>query len=218
MFHLLLAIIYLAFISLGLPDGLLGSAWPSMYQEFQVPVSYAGIISMIIAAGTIVSSLQSDRLTPAPGARTGDSHQRGHDSGRPLRLLLQPLLHPSVPVGHSLRPGSRQRGRRPQQLCGSPLHQHAHELAPLHVGRGRLRRPLHHGPCPLRRRPLEHRLPVRRHPPGRRSRPSCSSACPSGRTGSSISGAEAVQKASRRTCPGGLRTRRPRGRRKSPCP
>ena len=63
MFHLLLVIIYLAFISLGLPDGLLGAAWPSMYQEFQVPVSYAGIISMIIAGGTIVSSLQSDRLT-----------------------------------------------------------------------------------------------------------------------------------------------------------
>ncbi len=63
MFHLLLAIIYLAFISLGLPDSLLGSAWPSMYPEFDVPVSYAGIISMIIAAGTIVSSLQSDRLT-----------------------------------------------------------------------------------------------------------------------------------------------------------
>ncbi len=63
MFHLLLAIIYLAFISLGLPDSLLGSAWPSMYQEFQVPVSYAGGISMIIAVGTIISSLQSDRLT-----------------------------------------------------------------------------------------------------------------------------------------------------------
>ena len=63
MFHLLLAIIYLAFISLGLPDALLGSAWPTMYTEFGVPVSYAGIISMIIALGTIVSSLQSDRLT-----------------------------------------------------------------------------------------------------------------------------------------------------------
>ena len=63
MFHLLLAIIYLAFISLGLPDALLGSAWPTMYAEFQVPVSYMGIISMIIAAGTIVSSLLSDRLT-----------------------------------------------------------------------------------------------------------------------------------------------------------
>lgn len=63
MVHMLLAIIYLAFISLGLPDSLLGAAWPTMYPEFGVPVSYAGIISMIIAAGTIVSSLQSDRLT-----------------------------------------------------------------------------------------------------------------------------------------------------------
>lgn len=63
MFQLLLVIIYLAFISLGLPDSLLGSAWPIMYQEFSVPVSYAGVISMIIAMGTIVSSLQSDRLT-----------------------------------------------------------------------------------------------------------------------------------------------------------
>lgn len=63
MIHLLLAVIYLSFISLGLPDSLLGSAWPAMYGEFGVPVSYAGIISMIIAAGTILSSLQRDRLT-----------------------------------------------------------------------------------------------------------------------------------------------------------
>ena len=63
MFHLLLGIIYLAFISLGLPDSLLGSAWPVMYPEFGVPVSFAGIISMIISCGTIFSSLQSDRLT-----------------------------------------------------------------------------------------------------------------------------------------------------------
>ena len=63
MIHLLLAVIYFAFISLGLPDSLLGSAWPMMYPEFGVPVSYAGAVSMIIAGGTIVSSLQSDRLT-----------------------------------------------------------------------------------------------------------------------------------------------------------
>ena len=63
MISLLLGIIYLSFISLGLPDALLGSAWPTMYGEFSVPVSYAGIISMIIALGTVVSSLQSDRLT-----------------------------------------------------------------------------------------------------------------------------------------------------------
>ena len=63
MFQLLLIIIYLSFISLGLPDSLLGSAWPTMYPQLEVPVSYAGIISMIIAVGTVVSSLQSDRLT-----------------------------------------------------------------------------------------------------------------------------------------------------------
>ncbi len=63
MTSLLLAIIYLAFVSLGLPDSLLGAAWPSMYGEFSVPVSYAGMVSMIIAMGTILSSLQSDRLT-----------------------------------------------------------------------------------------------------------------------------------------------------------
>lgn len=63
MYSLLLAIIYLAFISLGLPDALLGSAWPSMYIQFDVPVSYAGVISMIIAIGTVVSALMSDRLT-----------------------------------------------------------------------------------------------------------------------------------------------------------
>ncbi|MEE1085744.1 MAG: MFS transporter [Schaedlerella sp.] len=63
MVNLLLAIIYLSFISLGLPDAILGAAWPTIYPEFQVPISYAGIISMIISLGTIVSSLLSDRLT-----------------------------------------------------------------------------------------------------------------------------------------------------------
>lgn len=68
MVHILLAIIYLAFISLGLPDSLLGAAWPTMHQYFDVPISYAGWISMIIAACTIVSSLLSDRLTRRLGA------------------------------------------------------------------------------------------------------------------------------------------------------
>ncbi|MCM0650272.1 MFS transporter [Clostridium swellfunianum] len=62
MLTVLLIIIYIAFISLGLPDSLLGSAWPSMYQSMGVPISYAGIVSMIIAGGTIVSSLFSDKV------------------------------------------------------------------------------------------------------------------------------------------------------------
>ena len=68
MIHLLLAVIYLSFISLGLPDSLLGAAWPSMYQGFGVPVSYSGVIFCIISVGTVISSLESDRLTRRLGA------------------------------------------------------------------------------------------------------------------------------------------------------
>lgn len=59
---ILLIVIYLAFISLGLPDSLLGSAWPAMYEGLRVPVDYAGLISMIVAAGTVVSSLFSGKV------------------------------------------------------------------------------------------------------------------------------------------------------------
>ncbi|MBQ2996500.1 MAG: MFS transporter [Oscillibacter sp.] len=65
---MLLLIIYLSFISLGLPDGLLGSGWPAMYGGFGVPVAWAGILSAIISVGTIISSLMSDRLTRRLGA------------------------------------------------------------------------------------------------------------------------------------------------------
>ena len=63
MVNLLLAIIYLAFISLGLPDAVLGSAWPTIITEFGIPFSYMGPLSIIMAAGTIFSSLQSDKIT-----------------------------------------------------------------------------------------------------------------------------------------------------------
>lgn len=65
---MLLLIIYLAFICLGLPDSLLGSAWPSMRLEMGVPLSFAGAANIIIACGTIFSSLFSDRLTKRFGA------------------------------------------------------------------------------------------------------------------------------------------------------
>lgn len=69
MYSLLLALIYLAFISLGLPDSLLGSGWPVIHQELNVPISFMGIISMIISGGTVVSSLLSDKLTRRLGTR-----------------------------------------------------------------------------------------------------------------------------------------------------
>lgn len=69
MYTLLLVLIYIAFMSLGLPDSLLGSGWSVMHNALQVPTSYMGIVSMVISGGTIVSSLMSDRLTRKFGTR-----------------------------------------------------------------------------------------------------------------------------------------------------
>lgn len=62
MYSLLLAVIYLIFISLGLPDSLLGSGWPTMQVTFGVPSSYAGYVSMSISFMTIISALLSPRM------------------------------------------------------------------------------------------------------------------------------------------------------------
>ena len=62
MVSLLIVVIYIIFISLGLPDSLLGAGWPTMQEAFGVPSSYAGFVSMAIASMTIVSALLSPRI------------------------------------------------------------------------------------------------------------------------------------------------------------
>ena len=62
MFSLLLPIIYMSFISLGLPDALLGAAWPAVHVEFHVPVSYMGFVGVLISGSTVVSSLMADHI------------------------------------------------------------------------------------------------------------------------------------------------------------
>ena len=69
MVSLLLAVIYLAFISLGLPDSLLGAGWPVMHGFFGVPLAYGGVVSMVISLGTVTSSLLSERLTKRFGTK-----------------------------------------------------------------------------------------------------------------------------------------------------
>ena len=108
MLQLLLPIIYLAFISLGLPDSLLGAAWLSMHQAFGVPISYAGIISMIIAAGTIVSSLQSDRVTKALGTGTVTAISVGMTA---VSLLLMGWVYARTGAGAPPRPGGKTASR-----------------------------------------------------------------------------------------------------------
>ena len=83
MYSLLLVIIYIAFISIGLPDSLIGSAWPIMHRDLQVPVSYMGIITMLIS-GLCGAPL---RIPP-------------HELAALLlgcRLLRQPLHHELCP-------------------------------------------------------------------------------------------------------------------------
>ncbi|MGG7057875.1 MFS transporter [Clostridium nigeriense] len=62
MLTLLLLIIYISFISLGLPDAILGSSWPMIHQDLNVPISYAGLVTMIISGGTIISSFFSEKF------------------------------------------------------------------------------------------------------------------------------------------------------------
>ena len=57
MYTFLLVLIYIAFISLGLPDSLLGAGWPTMHEAFGVSISYMGIVTMVISGCTIISSL-----------------------------------------------------------------------------------------------------------------------------------------------------------------
>ncbi len=91
MLTLLLVIIYLAFISLGLPDSLLGTAWPAAYKDLGVSVSMAGIVSAVISCGTIISSLMSSRVIRKLG--TG------------LTTTVSVFLTAAALFGFSLSPG-----------------------------------------------------------------------------------------------------------------
>ena len=104
MYTLLLLLIYLAFISLGLPDSLLGSAWPVMHKAFQVPLSYAGLVTMIISGGTICSSLMSERLTKI---RYTDCNcvQRDAYCNRIIRIFYSKRLLDALSMGRSLWTG-----------------------------------------------------------------------------------------------------------------
>ncbi|KFI47290.1 MFS transporter [Bifidobacterium biavatii] len=103
MANLLLAVIYIAFISLGLPDALLGAAWPTMSQDLGAPVSWAGGISMTISAGTIVSALLSDRMTLRFGAGRVTAVSVGMTAAALLGFSIAPnywaLIGMAIPYG-----------------------------------------------------------------------------------------------------------------------
>lgn len=161
MFQLLLIIIYLAFVSLGLPDSLLGSAWPAMYQEFLVPVSYAGGISMIIAVGTIISSLQSDRLT----------RKFGTGKVTAVSVLITAVSLLGFSISHSYAalclwavPYGLGAGSVDASLNNYvALRKQTYELASLHVGDWCFPWPVYYGVRTDRRTGLEHGVSLYRY-------------------------------------------------------
>ena len=103
----ILALIYVAFISLGLPDSLLGSSWPMMHLEFAVPVGSAGMVSMIISGGTIISSLLSHRVIERFGTARVTAASASYDRGGACWFLRSHLDLP----GCSSSPSPRSRCR-----------------------------------------------------------------------------------------------------------
>lgn len=98
-----LALIYIAFISLGLPDAVLGSAWPMMHTNIGAPVGNAGFVSMIVSAGTILSSLFSHRLIRRYGTGKVTVVSVAMTAAALLGFALSPsflwLLASAVPLG-----------------------------------------------------------------------------------------------------------------------
>ena len=107
MYSFLLALIYIAFISLGLPDSLLGSGWPVMHAELNVPVSFMGIVSMIISGGTILSSLASDKLTKRLGTQVVTVASVFFNRYCPVRLFLFKQVLDADALRRALWLGSR---------------------------------------------------------------------------------------------------------------
>jgi len=103
----LLVLIYIAFISLGLPDALLGAGWPVMQPELGVPYGFAGLVSMTISGGTILSAVFSSRVL-----RHTDRHGSVLFRGDPVVLVATGRCRTSGPGGRCRRLGSQRLCRR----------------------------------------------------------------------------------------------------------
>lgn len=99
MFSLLLALIYVSFISLGLPDSLLGSAWPQMQESLGVSLSLGGVISFLITASTILSSLMKPSGHPAVRYRRRHHVQCCHEPPLPFWASPFPIVSLSFVFG-----------------------------------------------------------------------------------------------------------------------
>lgn len=121
MLTVLLIIIYISFISLGLPDSLLGSAWPAVHSDLGVQLSFAGVISMIVSCGTVISSLMSTRLIKRFGTGTVTLVSVGLTAAALLGFGFSRFCNMVLPACGTAGIGRRFSRRCPEQFCGAPL-------------------------------------------------------------------------------------------------
>ena len=129
---MLLSVIFLIFISLGLPDSLLGSGWPIMQKAFAVPSSYAGYVSMSIS---FMTTVDCHRVHPAYRDRSD-------------RIFVFNIVLDAVFVRCALRPWGRRDRRIGQPLCREPLFFGGHEFSALLLWRRCCDQPEYHGAGP----------------------------------------------------------------------
>lgn len=99
----LLFLIYIAFIGLGIPDSLFGTAWPAIYAEFHLPISYASFVTVIVSCGTIISSMISARVIERFGTNKVSAFSTGLTAAALLGFSFSGSLIPmclcAVPLG-----------------------------------------------------------------------------------------------------------------------
>lgn len=121
MVTLFLIVIYAAFISLGLPDSLLGVAWPVAQKEFGASLGDAGIISMVISVGTVVSSLFSSKLLKRLRRGKGNGGKRADDRSGSAGLQLCTRFCFYDSAGDPSGPRCRRGGLGPERIRGGAL-------------------------------------------------------------------------------------------------
>ena len=148
----LLIIIFITFIGVGVPDSVLGTAWPSIYREFNLPVSLAGYISATVSACTIISSLISSKAINKLG--TGGRFRRKHfDDGRRIAWVCffrQRRIF--LFIGNPARAWGRFNRYGIEQLCRSALQCVENELSSLLLRHWRCGESLRYVACVRRRR------------------------------------------------------------------
>ena len=132
----LLIIIYIAFIGLGIPDSLFGTAWPAIYSDFGLPFSFGSFVTVIVSCGTVISSIISSKVI----AKLGTNKVSAYSTLLTAIALLGYSFAPNLWVMCFFICYTRHRSRlnrcSTEQLCCSALFHNTYGVFALFYGVG----------------------------------------------------------------------------------